>query len=77
MFSIARLSGSGAKNQLDLAFDVRFVVGRRAKTIAGFAPAAMNGTPSTHGRSVPGLSPPLDGNPMPFVHSLVTPFELV
>ena len=36
-----------ATNREDRAFDARFVDGRRARTTAGFAPAAMNGTPST------------------------------
>jgi|tagenome__1003787_1003787.scaffolds.fasta_scaffold20241904_2 hypothetical protein len=30
-----------------------------------------------HGRSVPGLFPPVDADPMPFVQSLVTALELV
>jgi hypothetical protein len=48
----ASLNRSRATNLEGLAFDTRFVVGRRAKTIAGFARAAMNGTPSTREESV-------------------------
>jgi hypothetical protein len=43
---IASLSRSRATNREDRAFDARFVLGRRARTTAGFAPAAMDGTPS-------------------------------
>src|SRR5215470_16075456 len=42
----ANLSRSRATIRAGLAFDVRFVAGRRARTTAGFARAAMNGTHS-------------------------------
>ena len=45
MFWIVSLSRSGATSHLGLAFDVRFVVGRRAKTTCGFALAGTHGTP--------------------------------
>src|SRR5215471_14632597 len=43
---IVRFNRRSAKSHPDLAFDARFVVGRRTKTTAGFVAAAMNGTPS-------------------------------
>jgi hypothetical protein len=43
----ASLNRSKATTRAGLAFDTRYEVGRYAKTTAGFAPAAMDGIPST------------------------------
>lgn len=46
MYWTASLSRNRATSQAPLAFDVRFVVGRRVKTICGHVAALMSGTHS-------------------------------